>query len=208
MNEYKDPYDRIIAVMKYADIPNANVFATELGLKRSENLYQIKRGTYGISKNLAAMIVRKYPAFSYDWLINGGTLILNPVSRQYDGIRSVPLYLSPPYDGRQPDDYLFLSKKICYGAELAVYYAETCLQPLLTPGSIVLMRSTSDFLYGSIYLIQWNEFLVFRIVRKSKDGSKITLSNLSADKETFNEFELNKSNIKSFYLVCGMIYKM
>lgn len=48
-----------------------NAFAKFLGYPRSETLYQIKRGNYGISMKLADRIVARFPEISRLWLLTG-----------------------------------------------------------------------------------------------------------------------------------------
>ena len=48
-----------------------NSFAHQIGLARAENLYQIKRGNYGISFRIADMIVERFPEISKPWLLTG-----------------------------------------------------------------------------------------------------------------------------------------
>ena len=54
-----------------------NAFAMHIGLPRAENLYQIKRGNYGISMRLATLIVDKFPDINMHWLLNGEGEMLN-----------------------------------------------------------------------------------------------------------------------------------
>ena len=48
-----------------------NAFARHIGLSRGENLYQIKRGHNGISRDLAERIHARYPQYSIRWLLSG-----------------------------------------------------------------------------------------------------------------------------------------
>lgn len=48
-------WQRLEQVVKWAGT-STNKFALGIGLKRSENLYQIKRGAFGISKELSSLI--------------------------------------------------------------------------------------------------------------------------------------------------------
>lgn len=63
-------WQRLEQVIKWTGL-STNAFATGIGLKRSENLYQIKRGNNRISKNLAELIVRKYGSVNPAWLLTG-----------------------------------------------------------------------------------------------------------------------------------------
>ena len=58
-----DAWHRLERVIKWTGL-SVNSFALNIGLKRSENLYQIKRGNNGISRDLAELIAAKYPSVS------------------------------------------------------------------------------------------------------------------------------------------------
>ncbi|MEG2480326.1 MAG: hypothetical protein RSA50_08655, partial [Mucinivorans sp.] len=63
-------WQRLEQVVRWSGM-STNKFAMSIGLKRSENLYQIKRGNFGISKELARLICAKYPMISRLWLLTG-----------------------------------------------------------------------------------------------------------------------------------------
>ena len=56
-----DTWHRLERVIKWTGL-SVNSFALNIGLKRSENLYQIKKGNNGISRDLATLITTKYPS--------------------------------------------------------------------------------------------------------------------------------------------------
>ena len=61
---------RLQSVIFWANM-TTNAFALHIGLPRAENLYQIKRGNYGISMRLASRIVAKFPEINKLWLLTG-----------------------------------------------------------------------------------------------------------------------------------------
>ena len=63
-------WERLSEVIDYSGL-SVNAFAKAIGLKRGENLYQIKKGNNGISPNLAKRINQVLPCFSVAWLISG-----------------------------------------------------------------------------------------------------------------------------------------
>ena len=65
-----DNWQRIDSVIRWANM-TINYFALYIGLPRGENLYQIKKGNNGISRNLADKIVTKFPEVSLAWLLTG-----------------------------------------------------------------------------------------------------------------------------------------
>lgn len=63
-------WERIAAVIKMSE-KSVNGFARYIGLARGENLYQIKRGNNGISRDLADRICLAFPSVSKLWLLTG-----------------------------------------------------------------------------------------------------------------------------------------
>ena len=58
-----DDWQRIEKIVRWTGL-SVNSFALSIGLNRSENLYRIKRGDNGISKELAELIAARYPEIS------------------------------------------------------------------------------------------------------------------------------------------------
>ena len=70
---------RLEAVIAYAKM-TTNAFAHHIGLPCGENLYRIKRGQNGISRDVANRIAVKYPEISKGWLLFGeGEMLRNQV---------------------------------------------------------------------------------------------------------------------------------
>lgn len=55
-----------------------NAFAKHIGLPRGENIYRIKRGLNGISRDVADKVVHRFPKISKGWLLTGeGSMYLD-----------------------------------------------------------------------------------------------------------------------------------
>ena len=67
----------------------SNSFAMQIGLTRCENLYQIKRGNFGITRDLADRITTHFPEISRTWLLTGAGHML--MSQSKDG-NNIPYY--------------------------------------------------------------------------------------------------------------------
>ena len=65
------PWKRLEALIIVHGFTSVNAFSRHIGLRRSENLYQIKRGNNGISPRLASTIARHFPNISQGWLLTG-----------------------------------------------------------------------------------------------------------------------------------------
>ena len=61
---------RLETVIKYTGM-SINKFAKEIGLPVAENLYRIKRGQNGISRNMVNLITDRFPEINRCWLICG-----------------------------------------------------------------------------------------------------------------------------------------
>lgn len=72
-----NPYDRIQLVMDHFDL-NTNSFANRIGLKRTQNLYDLRDGKVKkISINLANKIIAEFSVINRDWLLDGiGEMLL------------------------------------------------------------------------------------------------------------------------------------
>lgn len=73
-NKYNN-WERLVSVIEWANM-TVNAFALHIGLQRSENLYNIKKGNYGISFELADRICALFPEIDHTWLMSGvGTML-------------------------------------------------------------------------------------------------------------------------------------
>lgn len=63
-------WERLQVVIEHSG-KNPNAFARSIGLKKGENIYQIKRGNNRISFKLALRIEQHYPEFCAAWLLTG-----------------------------------------------------------------------------------------------------------------------------------------
>ena len=102
MTNFNENWSRLESVIVWAGM-SVNGFAHYIGLSRAENLYQIKSGKNGISRNLVNRIVESFPQSSAAWLLMGeGSMLLS----EDKGGQGVPFY-----DGSRIDDYpIFIFK--------------------------------------------------------------------------------------------------
>ncbi|WP_281670778.1 hypothetical protein [Rikenella microfusus] len=105
MKDTPDAAARLETVLRASGLPTLNSLAYKLGLKRGENLYQIRRGNNGISEELALRIHNAYPQFSVAWLVLGLTdESLRMAAFTYDTtVRILPLYFSLRRLKEQPE---------------------------------------------------------------------------------------------------------
>ncbi|MBR5000227.1 MAG: hypothetical protein IKY11_04780, partial [Rikenellaceae bacterium] len=86
-----ESWDRLEKVINWSGL-SIHSFAMHIGLKRSENLYRIKRGSNGISRSLATSITNIFPEINIDWLLSRSDEMF--VQRQHKEITAskVPFY--------------------------------------------------------------------------------------------------------------------
>lgn len=77
-NEKSHPYSRIEKIMEYYDL-NPNSFASRIGLKRTQNLYDIRDNKIKkISFDLANKIITVFTAIDINWILSGeGEMLIN-----------------------------------------------------------------------------------------------------------------------------------
>lgn len=69
-NHNSEVWSRIEMVIRWSGL-SINAFARHIGLRRGENLYQIKRGNNGLSIKVANMMCEKFPEVDELWLLTG-----------------------------------------------------------------------------------------------------------------------------------------
>lgn len=68
-NKYNN-WERIVMLLSWLNM-TVNSFSRQLGISRAESIYQIKRGNYGISNDMATRIITHYPQVDRTWLLSG-----------------------------------------------------------------------------------------------------------------------------------------
>lgn len=176
-----EKWHRLEQVIKWTGL-SINAFALHIGLKRSENLYQIKKGNNGISHDLAELITAKYPSISKGWLLTG------------EGEQ--PL---------QPQFYMdFPPLKRC---DLAALSLSDAMQPEVPAGSYVLLRrqNPDELLPGAMCLIFSETFKGIRIVRQSPHDGELLL--LPRNTEAYDPISIKREAIRKLFVVEGIIIK-
>ena len=138
-----DDWQRIEKIVRWTGL-SVNSFALSIGLNRSENLYRIKRGDNGISKELAELIAARYPEISRAWIITGegGMFIGNTEERN----------LIPAYDidaltlagmERFPEASYVLSLPRAEHVTFAALMLNKAMEPEIPVGSVIYVKAVS-----------------------------------------------------------------
>lgn len=204
-----DTWHRLERVIKWAGL-SVNSFALNIGLKRSENLYQIKKGNNGISRDLATLITTKYPMVSKGWLLTGeGEMLIEqqaPVSDE-----GVPYYgmdvLAAVEQTPLPEPQSRINVPMFNDCDIAALNIGTAMHPDITAGSIVVLKkwSADAIVPGESYLVITSYFKGIRIIRCGGDPSALLL--LPVNRDQYDPITVTKDEIKKLYIVKGIIIK-
>ncbi len=202
-----DNWQRIEKIVDWTGL-SVNAFAMRIGLNRAENLYQIKKGNNGISKELATQIANRYPNVNRNWLITGdGEPFLDEKSI---AARGLPYYKTEVATlMRAPHDYTpagYLSVPQFMGSQLAALNVGTAMLPRIPDGACVFIRKSTlkRLSPGNIYLIISPTFNGIRIIRRlpeKPDELRLVPCN-SAD---FDEMILSAGEVESIWEVAGYL---
>ena len=183
-----------------------NYFALYIGLPRGENLYQIKKGNNGISRNLANKIVAKFPEISLSWLLTGEGKMF--VDAGLTG-EQIPFYKSDveshiaEVESLTPDqEFLIPQLNDC---DLAMLYNGKAMGCSVPSGSIVFLKKISpeQVIPGLEYVIVCQKIVTLRIIRTSERESEWRL--VAADRENFDDLFVKTSDVKELYRVLGVL---
>ena len=207
-------WQRLEQVVKWTGL-STNAFAMAIGLKRSENLYQIKRGSYGISKELARLITVKYPMISRSWLLTGdGQMMISgavggSVTQQEGAVPFFSMdasYLADVSDMGDLRPLYYISMPAFKGADFAAMCPGFSMAPDIPGGSIVIFKKVSAdmLLPGEAYMVVTREFATIRYVR-TIDGQPDSLLLVPCNEKDYDEMVVDKQKIEKLFLVKGII---
>lgn len=204
-----DTWHRLERVIKWTGL-SVNSFALNIGLKRSENLYQIKKGNNGISRDLAALITNKYPTVSKGWLLTGeGDMFIEQLPPASSV--GVPYYgmdvLAAVEETQLPQPRFHIDVPLFSDCDLAALNIGTAMQPEIPAGSIVVLKrwTVEAIVPGESYLVVTSHFRGIRIIRNGQTPSELLL--LPGNTEQFDPIAVQKDDINKLFMVRGIIVK-
>lgn len=185
---------------------SVNSFALNIGLNRGENLYQIKRGNNGISKDLAELISAKYPEISKGWILTGeGEMFVCESGERVN----IPCYETDAVYlaglDRLPQPAYMLSMPRFKGASFAALSLNKAMTPDIPQGATVILQEvgTGQIIPGHAYLIASDRITAMRTVKKEPEGTKLRLV---APNSEFDEIIIDICEVKKLFLVKGYIH--
>ena len=205
-----DTWHRLERVIKWTGL-SVNSFALNIGLKRSENLYQIKKGNNGISRDLATLITTKYPSVSKAWLLTGeGEMFVEQVAASASQA-GVPYYgmdsLAAVDETVLPSPQFYISIPIFDNCDIAAQNIGTAMLPEIAPGAIVILKrwNVESIVPGESYLVVTEQFKGIRTIRAGSNPSELLL--LPANTQQYDPIVIGKSDIVKLFIVQGIIVK-
>lgn len=203
------PAERLAVVLRHSQETSLHSLARALRLRRSENLYQIKRGNNNISVPLARRITEVYPQFNVGWLITGmGEPFCEPSSLTVSpSVKKLPLHtvldLLPDGTLRETERILTFPSDFCPSAELVTVCHDDAIEPRAMPGDYLFLAPSTveTVVFGRLYLIVTASARLCRMIRKGENEGRLRLVSLKP--ERYDDIVLSKERIRALYRICG-----
>jgi len=199
-------WHRIEKVVKWTGL-SVNAFSRAIGLNRSEIIYRIKRGSNGISRELADTICAKYPAVGKSWLLVGeGEMFVDENTFLK---KEIPFYRADVLkfiDQQQwPEPAGYITPLFFKEADFAAVFRGNAMEPEIPGGAIVVFRRTEPHTItpGKSYLIVSPLFTGIRIVRKDLYSTQLRL--VPRNTAEFDELLIERSDVKEIYAIPGIL---
>lgn len=185
---------------------STNYFARYIGLPRGENLYQIKRGNNGISRDVANRIVEKFPQINKLWVLTGEGQMF--AASELRGAQ-IPYYNIEVEQGVLLRDRLAPAWNLVIPGlpqcDFAMRYDGREMGDALPAGSIVLLLAADKemMIPGAEYVIVSRKIVTLRTVFPAADGHKWRLA--VANNEDLDDIILTSNAIEAVYKVVGKL---
>lgn len=183
-----------------------NYFARYIGLARGENLYQIKRGNYGISRDVAQRIVDRFPEINLLWLLTGDGQMFSDENKRG---AQIPFHrVNVEHEllkagEREPDEELLLPGLA--DCDLAMIYMGEAMSPRIPAGTVVFLKrvDADEIIPGGEYVIVCGKVVTLRFVRSADEEGLWRLA--ACDRTLFDDIIVRKEAIEAVYKVRGKL---
>jgi len=210
-------WNRLEKVIDWSGL-SVNSFAKSIGLKRAENLYQIKKGKNSISKDLSELIAIKYCNISKSWLLTGeGDMFIGETEKVDNEslLKKIPFYnydisMLKLENGKIPKTDQYIEVPLLNNCDFATLCVGESMTPDIPAGSIVTLKEIDiDLLLpGEMYYIVTDKFSTVKFIR-TVENNPSQLRLVPGNKDDYDESLLDKSLIRYLFLVKGVIsYKI
>ena len=207
-----DNWQRLEKVVRFTGL-SINSFALHIGLKRSENLYQIKKGKHGISKALAKTITDSYPQISLSWLLTGqGNMLKSEEEEQLERYgKGIPFFnvdintvTGDVKKSTKP--FYYINVPVFNDCDFAALSTSGAMTPDIPAGAMVVLKKhePSKILLGESYLVVTDNFCGIRNIRRHPSDEHL-LRLVPRNLEDYDEMTIRNSEVRSLFLVRGVI---
>lgn len=188
-------WNRLECVIKWADM-TVNYFARYIGLARAENLYRIKRGDNGISRDLADRIVGTFPEIDRVWLLTGvGRMLLSDDDRG----EQIPYYADDlecvlsDIAAVSPSHYVYMPT--VNGCDLAVRSSSRAMCEASWAAMDVFLKKIepSQIIPGGEYALVTQNCVTLRKVRATADADTVRL--VARNREEYDDMTIGRGEI-------------
>ncbi len=199
-------------MIKWANM-STNYFARHIGLLRGENLYQIKRGNNGISRNLADMVVTAFPEINLLWLLTGEGEMFSESNLVGEGI---PFYNVDVEANIRNIDKLEQTSTIAMPqfieGDIAMLYSGRAMGDTIPPNSIIILKKITPqmIIPGQECVVLTKNIVTLRVVcfddTVSSEGVYGEVFRLISDNRAkYNDILIDISNLEHVYRVTAKI---
>jgi hypothetical protein len=207
-NTKRASWERLEQVISWARL-STNSFAKSIGILRAENLYNIKRGNYGISHDLADRIIATYPEIDRTWLLTGaGSMLKNS---------TVPECRLPFYNC-DVERVIMRIESIAPSGEINIPYMGECdfvirsfsrsmIAPQCAAADLFLKSVDPDtIVQGNEYVVAMDEQTLWRKIRVAEDADSWRL--VARNRDEFPDIYVDKRSIRRAWRVVANLSVM
>lgn len=198
-------WNRLESVIKWANM-TVNYFARYIGLSRAENLYRIKRGDNGISRDLADRIVGVFPEIDRVWLLTGvGRMLLSDDDRG----EQIPYYdddlesALADIASKEPSHYVYMPT--INGCDLAIRCSSRAMcEPSWAAMDVFLKKiESSQIIPGGEYALVTQNCVTLRKVRAANDTESLRLT--ARNRDDYDDMTIRRSEIAAAWRVVAKL---
>lgn len=210
---YSNPYQRIERIMEYYNL-NPNSLAVSIGLKRAQNLYDIRDGkVQSISNNLAEKIITVFPVINKNWLLTGnGNMTYNEDTKLNNKL--IKLYDVEASGGFGSFESMIDENKVVgefviptfSSAEWMIYVKGSSMYPKYSSGDIIACKQLNESKF-----LQWNKVYVLAtkeqglLVKRLMPSEKEKHIQAVSDNKDYPPFDVPEDEIIGIAIVLGVI---
>jgi hypothetical protein len=200
-------WQRLEKVINWTGL-SIHAFAMTIGLKRSENIYRIRRGNNGISKTLAKNITNVFPEVNIDWLLARSDEIFLKLEDN-DNSFGIPVYPLDKIQKSEPtdsDSLYHINIPTFHDCDMATFVTGNAMAPTIPHGVTILLKKCDidNIVPGRCYLIIAGNSTCIRYIRTiAENPEKLRL--VPENKTDFDELLMSKMQIEKLYVIQGVI---